>query len=151
MLNIALALDIMGSWFLPGFGFLRRGRYARAIVLFMIIEGTALFGLLLHGSVVFPILDVSGGGVISLLTFLIQLGNGAISLLCLVAGSLSDMMGVRGLRAGQMVRFFTGYPSDALFDLGSFYLLVSGAMNYFVVTNFYDRYKAGGKGSRARL
>jgi len=33
-----------------------------------------------------------------------------------------------------------------MYELGGFYLLVSGAMNYFVVTNFYDRYRAGRDG-----
>ena len=149
VLNIPLVLDIIGSWVFPGFGFLRRRHYLRGVVLFFLIEGTAFIGLFLHGSVVYPIVNASGGGIISLLTFLIQLGNGAISILCLIAGSFRSIRDEMGGGMGLFLRLFAGHPSEALFDLGSFYHLVSGAMNYFVVTNFYDRYKA--KGEAAKL
>lgn len=145
-MNMPLALDVVGSWLIPGLGFFRRGRYARAIALFLVIEGTFCIGLFLNGSVTPPILDFSGGGIISILTFLIQLANGLVSILSLGAHFWSGALVNQGLVPGQILKFFSGIQTHAFFELGGFYLLVSGAMNYFAVINFYDRYKPGGKG-----
>jgi len=140
-----MALDLIGSWFVPGFGFFRRGRYARALVIFIVIEFTFLMGLLLKGGVALPVLDASGGSIISVLTFIIQLCNGLLSLVSLGAVLWDQSLALRGLNASGLVKFFCGSPPHAFFELGAFYLLVAGAMNYFTIMNFYDRYKTGHK------
>jgi hypothetical protein len=141
-----MALDLIGSWFLPGFGFFRRKQYARAIILFIMIELTFFLGLSLQGSVSLPVLDASGGSIISSLTFIIQLFNGVSGLLSLGAVLWDQSLAAKGLVAGTWIKFFSGSQPHAFFELGAFYLLVSGAMNYFSIMNFYDRYKTGHKG-----
>ena len=144
--EFSLALDLIGSWLLPGFGYLRKKRYARALILFIIIEGTFFLGLVLKGSVTPPILDPSGGGVISFLSFLIQVGNGLLSIISFAAVFAFKKMGDFQLAPGPFLAFFAGEQPHAFFEMGGFYLLVSGAMNYFSVVNFYDRYKNGRNG-----
>lgn len=141
-----MALDVIGSWLLPGFGYFRRKRYARALILFIIIEGTFLLGLVLKGSVAPPILDPSGGGVISFLSFLIQMGNGILSFISFAAVLAVKNMAASQLMPGPFLALFAGDQPHAFFEMGGFYLLVSGAMNYFSVVNFYDRYKKGRSG-----
>jgi len=141
-----MALDLIGSWLLPGFGFFRRKRYVRGIILFIVIQLTFILGLSLKGSVALPVLDASGGSIISVLTFIIQLFNGASGLLSLGAVLWDQSLNAKGLVAGTGVRFLSGSQPHAFFELGAFYLLVSGAMNYFSIMNFYDRYKTGHKG-----
>ena len=140
-----LTLEVIGSWMIPGFGFFLRGRRLRALFLFLVIEGTFFLGLMLQGGVTPPVLDPSGGGIISFLTFIIQLGNGLSSFFSLAASVWSANLRLQGLIPGPLVIFFAGNPPHALFDQASLYILVSGAMNYFAVTNFYDRYKARAK------
>jgi len=146
-LNKSLFLDVVGSWLVPGFGYFRRRRYTRAIALFIVIELTVFLGFLHHGSVTLPLLDPSGGGVISCLTFLIQLGGGLVSILSLAAVAWSEALKIKGFMPNFLVIFFAGNQPHAYFELGAFYLMVAGAMNYFAVTNFYDRYKTRGSGT----
>ncbi|MBN1901003.1 hypothetical protein JW926_06720 [Candidatus Sumerlaeota bacterium] len=146
-MNGKLILEAVGSWMIPGFGFFMRGCRIRALVLFVIIEGTFFLGLVFTGGVTPPVLDASGGGIISFLTFIIQLGNGLSGFLSFGASLWSANMKAQGLIPSPLVVFFAGYPPKALFDQASMYLLVSGAMNYFAVTNFYDRYKTKDKKS----
>jgi hypothetical protein len=134
-------LEVIGSWMIPGLGYFLHGRRIRALILFVVIEGTFFLGLALQGGVAPPVLDPSGGGIISFLTFLIQLGNGLSGFLSLGASIWSTNLKSQGLIPGPLAVFFAGNPPKALFDQASLYLLVSGAMNYFAVTNFYDRYK----------
>lgn len=136
-----LTLEVLGSWMIPGLGFFLHGRRIRALVLFLVIEGTFFLGLALKGGITPPVLDPSGGGIISFLTFIIQLGNGVTGFLSLGASLWSTNLKAQGLIPSSLVVFFAGNPPKALFDQASLYLLVSGAMNYFAVTNFYDRYK----------
>lgn len=136
-----LTLEVFGSWMIPGLGFFLRGRRIRALILFLVIEGTFFLGLILQGGVTPPVLDPSGGGIISFLTFIIQLGNGLSGFFSLGASLWSANLKAQGLIPGPLVIYFAGDPPKALFDQASLYLLVSGAMNYFAVTNFHDRYK----------
>jgi len=139
-------LDIIGGWFVPGLGYFRRRRYVRAFILFIVIEGTFFIGLCLKGSVVPPIFDASGGGIISMLSFIIQLGNGLVSMASLTGVLWAKRLLTAHMTPGPLIIFLAGKQTHAMYELGGFYLLVSGAMNYFVVTNFYDRYRAGRDG-----
>jgi len=146
-----MALDLIGSWLVPGFGFFRRGKYARALILFIVIELTFFLGLLCHGGVALPVLDASGGSIISVLTFIIQLCNGLTSLLSLGAVLWDQSLTVKGLEPGSLVKLLSGSQPHAFFELGAFYLLVAGAMNYFSIMNFYDRYKTGHKRATSEI
>lgn len=141
-----MLLDIIGGWFVPGLGYFRRRRYFRAFILFIVIEGTFFIGLCLKGSVAPPMIDASGGGIISMLSFIIQLGNGLVSMASLTSVLWARHLLSANMMPGSLIVFLSGKQTDAMYELGGFYLLVSGAMNYFVVTNFYDRYKAGRDG-----
>jgi uncharacterized protein DUF6677 len=150
-MNISLFADIIMSWLIPGFGFFRRGRYIRALMLFAAIEGTFIIGFLLKGSIVLPVMDFSGGGlgggVISLLTFVIQMGNGFLGILSFSSVQYVQNLTANGIESAAFFTFLSGKQEHSLFEMGGFYMLVAGAMNYFAVTNFFDRYRSGGNGS----
>jgi hypothetical protein len=114
--------------------------------LFIVIEGTFFIGLCLKGSVTPPIFDASGGGIISMLSFIIQLGNGLVSVASLTGVLWAKHLLSAHMTPGALIIFLAGKQTQARYELGGFYLLVSGAMNYFVLTNFYDRYRAGRDG-----
>ncbi|MCX7046759.1 MAG: hypothetical protein NTX50_14895 [Candidatus Sumerlaeota bacterium] len=116
------------SWLIPGSGFIVRRQYARGLVLFALIEIPFFIGVAMTGSVLQPAWSPGdwGANIVGLLTFVTQMGNG-------LAG------GVWALGSFAKVPFFAGDPTHALFELASFYLMVSGGLNYFCVCNFYDR------------
>ena len=130
--------QVILSWLIPGSGFVLRKHYARGVVLFLLINVTFMIGVLLHGAVVWPIWNrhIEGFNIVNNLTFMVQLGNGLLSLLSLVGHSLTPN------------RVLTGQEWHAYFDLASFYLLVSGGMNYFVVCYFYDRFSESRRGKK---
>ena len=127
--------QVILSWLIPGSGFVLRKHYARGVVLFLLINVTFMIGVLLNGAVVWPIWNrhIEGFNIVNNLTFIVQLGNGLLSLLSLVGHSFRP----NGV--------LTGQEWHAYFDLASFYLLVSGGMNYFVVCHFCDRFSGRAK------
>ncbi len=130
--------QVILSWLIPGSGFVLRKHYARGVVMFLLINVTFMIGVLLHGAVVWPIWNrhIEGFNIVNNLTFMVQLGNGLLSLLSLVGHSLTP----NGV--------LTGQEWHAYFVLASFYLLVSGGMNYFVVCHFYDRFSEARRGKK---
>ncbi|KPK71910.1 MAG: hypothetical protein AMJ84_05305 [Acidithiobacillales bacterium SM23_46] len=125
---------VVGSWLVPGLGFVLRRNYWRGAAVFLILNGTFLLGLLLHGTVLVPEFRYYSPAfnIVNLLTFIGQLGNAGASLFCLAHDRLQWDI----LRADE---------THPWFDLAALYLLVSGCMNYFCVGSFYDRYLAAGK------
>lgn len=132
-------IQLLLSWLIPGSGFLFHNQLKRGIVIFVLLSATAFFGVALKGTVVFPVWSPAkeGFNVINILTFLAQMGFGGLSLLCL----LSQPLGIK---------FLQGQQAYAFFDLASFYLIVSGAMNYLMLFNFYDRCLRTEKGENSR-
>jgi len=120
---------VAGSWLVPGLGFIARGNYWRGAAVFLLLSGTFLLGLLLRGTVLVPEFNYFSPtfNVVSVLTFIGQMGNGAASLFC-----LADAKWHLGI--------IRPIEPDPWFDLAALYLLVSGCMNYFCVCNVYDRY-----------
>jgi hypothetical protein len=121
------------SWLIPGYGFFRYGYRRRAIFLFVCIELTFLLGTALRGSVLVPEFrwDREGFNIVALLTFVTQIFNGGLGLLSM----LPDVLGPR----------FAILPYDEAYcwaDLGGFFLLVSGGLNYFVLTSIHDHFYA---------
>jgi hypothetical protein len=121
----------IGSWLVPGLGFLVKRNYWRGAAIFLLINGTFLLGLLLHGTVLIPDFNYRSPSfnVVNLLTFLGQMGSAGPSLFCLARDQWNW-------------KIFPPVETDPLFDLAMLYLLVSGCMNYFCVCGFYDRYVA---------
>lgn len=123
-----IIVEIVLSWLIPGSGFLLHKQITRGIIILVVLSATFILGLLLEGSVVFPVWSPrqEGFNVINILTFLSQMGYGSLSLLCLASHTLG-------------LSFFQGNQAGAFFDLASFYLIVAGGINYLMVFNFYDR------------
>ena len=67
-----------------------------------------------------------GFNLIHNFTFIVQLGAGLPALLSLYAQYLPGSL-------------LIGVPSSPYYELGGYYLIVSGAINYFAVCNLYDR------------
>ena len=117
------------TWLIPGAGFIIKGRPIRGAVLFGLILLTFAIGVVFRGCVEVPIWSPRSEGfnLVAILTFLVQLGAGLPSLVSLFA---------HPLKLGALA----GDPATPFYDLATFYILVSGALNYFVVCNFYDRF-----------
>ena len=122
-------IELLISWLIPGSGFVLHADYFKGIAIFVVLGLTFFFGLLLKGSVIFPVLSPheSGFNVINILTFLSQMGYGSLSLLCLGSQRLGLFL-------------FQGNQSSAFFDLAAFYLIIAGALNYLMLFSFYDRH-----------
>lgn len=119
------------SWLVPGYGFYYHGLKRRAWLIFGTIETTFLLGSALRGSVLLPEFRWSheGFNIVSLLTFFTQMFNGGAAVVSL----LPELLGRR----------WAILPYDESYcwaDLGSFYLLVAGGLNYFVLRSTYDHF-----------
>jgi hypothetical protein len=123
---------VLASWLVPGLGFLVKRDYWRGLTIFFLINATFAIGLVLHGTVLVPEFRISSPSfnIVALLTFVGEIGNAGATLFCL----LHDWRGWH---------VFRGIEEHPYFDLASLYLLVSGCMNYFCVSNFYDRHVVG--------
>lgn len=128
--NLAL---LIGSWLIPGLGFIVRGKYARGLTILGLITLTFIIGMRLHATVIIPEFHYSSPNfnIVNVLTFIGQLGNLGASLFALAHEHWHWTV-------------FRTIESHPWFDLASLYLLVAGCMNYFCVMNFYDRYIGGG-------
>jgi hypothetical protein len=125
------------SWLIPGYGFLRNGRRTRGLVFFVLLQLTFIIGALLRGSVLIPEFNFRAAGfnLVNVLTFITQMFNGGLGIISM----LPELFG-RGAA-------ILPYDEAATYaDLGAFYLLVSGGLNYFVLVSTYDNFygpKAG--------
>lgn len=135
--------ELIIGWMFPGACFIMKKKYLRGAFFFIILNLTFLLGVFLKGSVITPVFNPNSEGfnIVNLLTFFVQIGNGFFSAISLAASEY--MLRVPSWQqesASRIIRFLSGQESYAYFDIASFFMLVSGAMNYFVVTNFYDQY-----------
>lgn len=120
------------NWFIPGLGFWICRRRARGAMQFLLVLITFGLGIALKGGVDWPSWSVSeqNFNLINNFTFIIQLGAGLPALISLLAHQLPDWM---------HLGFLNGVPTDPYYDLGGFYIIVAGAMNYFATCNLHDR------------
>lgn len=116
------------NWALPGVGFIAAGRKARGLTQMAIVLVTFAIGLALQGGVIWPIswTPDSSFNLVNIITFVIQMGAGAPAIVSMGA----HLAGYQALG---------GVPEATYFELGSFYILVAGALNYFATCNLYDR------------
>jgi len=121
-------LLIIGSWLVPGLGFIVKRNYWRGVAVFVILNGTFFFGMLLHGTVLIPEFHYSSPSfnIVNVLMFIGQMGNGAASLFCIG-------------RDHWQWSVLTPVETNPLFDLAMLYMLVSGCMNYFCICSLWDR------------
>jgi hypothetical protein len=124
------------AWLIPGLGFWKLGLRERGILLFVLIQMTFLVGCGFRGSVLLP--DLQGGAdgfnIVSVLVFVISMGNGGLGILSLLA----DLTGGR-------LAVLPSNEAHSYADLGQMYLLVSGGLNYFLVMTALT-YSAGAGG-----
>jgi hypothetical protein len=118
------------SWLIPGFGFFVHRRWGRGLLFFIVLQATFLVGAALRGSVLMPDFRFGSEGfnIVTILTFFTQMFNGGLALLSL---------------APEFLHGWHILPYDETnqwADLGSFYLLVSGGLNYFVMASTYDHF-----------
>ena len=127
------------NWLIPGSGYFLVGDRRRAWALVALFHITFFMGLTLKGGVVFPEWNYRSEtfNIISVLTFLVDMGAGWPSLASLAArhgmepNSFVPLTGFRGWLAGD--------EAAAAFDLASFHILLVGALNYFACCALYDR------------
>ncbi len=121
------------SWLIPGYGFMRNGFVARGIFFFVILQLTFLIGVALRGAVLIPEFNFRSPGfnLVNILTFLTQVFNGGLGIISM----LPELF-------GSSAAVFPHDESHHWADLGAFYLLVSGGMNYFVLVSTYDHFYA---------
>lgn len=126
-----MGLVLFLSWLIPGYGFLHHGLKGRAILFFLLLQGTFLAGAAMQGSVLVPEFSPRSEGfnLVTILTFVVQMFNGLLGLVSV----LPDLTGGRFA----ILPFNETHP---LAELGAFYLLVSGGMNYFVLASTYDHF-----------
>ena len=125
---------LLMAWLIPGLGHILQRDYRRGLILFLVTQTVFTLGLVFHGAVLWPPINANDWGfnAMNILTFAVQLGNGLASLLCLaVSNHFTEWAGT--------VRAHT------LFELGSIYLLMAGAINSFSVGAVYDRYLRRGR------
>lgn len=118
---------VLLNWALPGVGFIVAGRKARGLTQMAVVLVTFAIGLMLRGGVIWPswIPDTSFN-LVNIITFIIQMGAG----LPAIASMIAHLAGFDPLG---------GVQSATYFELGSFYMVVAGALNYFATCNLYDR------------
>lgn len=121
------------SWLIPGYGFFINGHRKRGVFFFVVLQLTFIIGVVLRGAVLIPEFSIKSPAfnLVNILTFLTQMFNGALGILSM----LPDLFG----RAAAL------FPTNDAYiwaDLGAFFLLVSGGMNYFVLVTTYDNFYA---------
>jgi hypothetical protein len=128
-------LVLLLSWLVPGYGFMVNGHVKRGVYFFVILELTFLVGAFLYGSVLLPEFRPSreGFNLVTILTFFTQIFNGGLGIISL----LPEIFG----RGAAILPY---NEANQWADLGSFFLLVSGGMNYFVIVNTYDHFLRNG-------
>lgn len=121
------------GWLLPGVGFLLLGRRyrTRAILYILALNLTFVLGVVLRGGLAWPTIVASnkGSAIVELLNLIMQLGAGLPALVSLAAYELH----------WPVLRVLARVDVEVYPELGSFYCLVAGALNYFVVWQTLDR------------
>jgi hypothetical protein len=116
------------NWLVPGLGWLVAGRKARGAISFLLVMVTFVLGLVLHGGVSWPCWDPANEAfnLINNFTLLIQFGAGLPALVSLIADQFQFAP-------------LGGLPKHAYYELGGYFIVVAGAINYFSTCNLYDR------------
>ena len=128
---VALALSAL-NLLVPGAGFAVAGDWRRAAALFVVLNAIFAAGLAFNGVVIPP--DTLNPrdpafNIVGLLTFVVQMFHGGGCLL---------LVGLEGLPGAPLRDWLVRDAAAAYSDLGSFHLLVAGALNYFASAKLYD-------------
>lgn len=139
-------LLLLLNWLVPGAGFWLCRRRGRAVVQFLLVMVTFALGLSLHSGVAWPSWSPSAPdfNLINNFTLVIQFGAGLPALASLLAQPstltwLAQHFGGIGLAQHATWTWLAGTPQHAYYELGGYFMIVAGAINYFAVCNLYDR------------
>ena len=127
--SIAFAYCVL-NWLVPGAVYLAARDFRRGALLFLIINGIFVTGLLYDGYIYVPpfLWGMPNFNVVALLTFIVEVCAGGPTLLVL----FSERAG------GLLESTFVRPAGSAYSDLGAFHFLVAGGLNYFATTRLYD-------------
>ncbi|MCX7918653.1 MAG: hypothetical protein N3A72_03375 [bacterium] len=118
-------LCILG-WLVPGSGHWYLGLIKKGWLFFLLLNGLFLWGMWLKGEIAFPVLKLSSPefNIVNIFVFIFGLGNGLMSLLELTPW------------------FHVGNLAAVTYEVGTLYMVVSGSLNFFVVLDALDTYRA---------
>jgi hypothetical protein len=117
-------LAVVLAWLVPGAGHLTLGRWGRGMLFLILIAGSFVFGLSLHGRLYSPIPDPTSifhFDLISVLWSFAQVGTG----LCYILGHL--------LGFGSSYR-----PGAPTYEYGNTFMFLAGLLNYLVIHDAFD-------------
>jgi hypothetical protein len=119
-----IQLFILG-WFIPGTAHWMLGLKKKALIFFVMLNGLFIWGMALRGEIAVPVMDVHSNefNLVNILIFLLGIGNGSMCL------------------ANMMPSFHLGDPSVRSFEVGTLFMVVSGAMNMFAAFHAWDWYR----------
>jgi hypothetical protein len=135
-------LLLLLDWLIPGAGFWLRGRRTRGAIQFLLVMVTFVLGLALHSGVAWPSWTPGAAdfNLINNFTFIIQMGAGLPALVSLAAQFISALPAwAQPIVQSTHLTVLAGAPPHPYYELGSYYLIVAGAINYFAVCNLHDR------------
>lgn len=126
------AFLVFAGWLIPGSGmfFLGRRYFKRALLFFVVVHLTFFLGMCLKGGVIWPAWSFKDPGfnVVNNLNFIMQIGSGWLAILSWTALPLG----------WTHIAVAESHPFS---ELGGFYCLVAGAVNYFIIWESIDRSK----------
>lgn len=132
--SIPVSLALCGANLaVPGAGYLAAGDSRRGWSLFALLNGLFLLGLAFDGTAQPPAALAPGDplfNIVAVLTFVVQAFHAGGTALVVLAGMAPETL------AG---RLLARDPGAAFSDLGTFHLLVAGALNYFATVRLFDK------------
>lgn len=121
-MNSTIFISLL-SWFLPGVGHIRLGRWKRGIIIGAVIWAMFVIAIL-SGGAYYPGFDFKDGALLYLLNIFARFGNGL----------------------GAIISFFLGMnppvnaAASATFEYGGRFLEVAGLLNYLAALDAVDIY-----------
>jgi len=117
-------LAVILAWLVPGAGHFVLGKFGRGVLFLVLIAGSFLLGLSLHGRLYAPVADPTTllrVDPISVLWSFAQVGTG----LCYIFGHL--------LGFGSSYR-----PGAPTYEYGNTFMFLAGLLNYLVIHDAFD-------------
>jgi hypothetical protein len=113
------------GWLIPGAGYWIVGRKTKALLVFVMLTLLFIWGMMLHGEIVLPILDTKSTefNLVNILVFILGIGNGIMTLLNLLPS----------IGQGQIIA--------STYEVGTLFMVVSGAMNVFFAYHAWDLFR----------
>jgi len=117
-------LAVVLAWLIPGAGHFVLGKFGRGLLFLVLIAGSFLLGLSLHGRLYAPVADATTllhVDLISVLWSFAQVGTG----LCYILG--------------HVLGFGANYrPGAPTYEYGNTFMFLAGLLNYLVIHDAFD-------------